>query len=517
MSRTLGWKQVLGVLAIVGIAGTPMVLRSQGRGGGGLGGPQPSDVISRWGVQAPPPLGIAIRAGRLFDAKAGVNLTNQVILIKGDVITDVGPAGQVQIPAGAQVIDLSASTVLPGLIDHHLHLMDSISSRLPNVAEYVLRAMTLAMHHMQGGYTTQVDMGSGDNWASIDLRNAINRGWVPGPRLQVAGPPINPRANSNYPTPSSFVPFGLGPFEPNGMGSIQNGSMVNSPADARRAIRERSWYGVDWIKIYLTEDIEGSGNGGAFFPDGRMINVPSLTLEETAAAVDEAHKRGLKVAAHVYGGEGLRIALQTGVDMPMHHIVGFKGEVGLSDEVVKMWLQPLPNGQPRPMMHTLWDLEDQDPATSATGVGHGGGAMNSGDLRKTGGETSRMKLSEASFRRLNAAGVKEIFGTGEHMQALGREPGEQSMQFPIFVKWGMTPAQAIQTATVNAASTLNYDLGKKVGSVEKGRYADIVAVAGDPLRDITEMQKVKFVMKGGVVYRNDLSPRASAGTAAGER
>jgi imidazolonepropionase-like amidohydrolase len=147
-------------------------------------------------------------------------------------------------------------------------------------------------------------------------------------------------------------------------------------------------------------------------------------------------------------------------------------------------------------------------------VGHGGGGMNSGDLRRTGGETSRMKLSELSFRKLATAGVKEVFGSGEHQQAQNREPGEQSMQFPIYVKWGYTPAQALQAAMTNAAATLNYDLGKKVGSIEKGKFADIIAVAGDPLKDINETMNVKFVLKGGMLYRDDLTARPAAAPAA---
>jgi imidazolonepropionase-like amidohydrolase len=539
MVRNAGLKAAVLLLTIIGISGGSISLSSQGGGGGGQGGGRggqpvvggavfapdvftqlpgvftgmPMSIyegLTRWQSQTPPKEGVAIRAGRLFDAKAGVLLVNQVIVLRGDVITDIGPAASVQIPAGAQVIDLSKETVMPGMIDLHVHLWDAIAQRVPNEATIVLRGLALGMQHLRGGFTTLVDMGSGDSWAGIDTRNAINRGWVPGPRVQVAGPALNPRANGNYPTPSTMVPsFGEGPYAPGGRPHMQNSSNFYSAADGIRLIREHSWYGADWIKIYLTEDIEGGGEGGAFFPDGRMINVPSLTLEETKAAVDEAHRRGLKVATHVYGGEGLRIALQTGIDVPMHVIVGINGASGLDDETVRLFKQPLPNGKMRPVEHTLWDLEDENPKTSYSGIGQGGGGMHSGDLRKTGGETSRMKLSEASFRRLQAAGIKEVFGSGDYGW-LGNVPGLQAMQFPIYVKWGVTPAQALQTATINAAEQLNYDLGKKVGTLEKGKYADIIAVSGDPLQDVSEMLKVKFVMKGGIVYRNDLVAPAPA-------
>jgi imidazolonepropionase-like amidohydrolase len=520
MSRKSQLRTVVRFLAAVVIACAPIGLSSQQNQFGSAGQMRPDEYIARFGLPRPPAGGYAIRAGRMFDPRTGRNLPNQVILIKNDIITDVGPADRVQIPADAQVINLSNATVLPGLIDHHLHLMDSISSRMPNVQTYVLRAIPTMMHHLQGGYTTVVDMGTGDSWASIDLRNAVNRGWLPGPRQQVAGPPINPRSNNTYASPSVFTPFGQGPFQPSGQPSIQNNTMLGGAEQARMAVRERSWYGVDWIKMYLTEDTmgggaQGGGFGGAFFPDGRMINIPSLTKEEAAAVVDEAHRRGIKVATHVYGGEALRIALEVGVDLPMHHILGFNGEEGLSDEVISMWLKPLPNGKRRPAMHTLWDLEDADPKTSASGVGLGGGGMHSGDMRRTGGKASRMSLSEASFRRLHKAGVMQVFGSGEHQNALSRPPGEQSMQFPVYVKWGMTPVEALRTATINAAETLNYDLGSKVGTIEKGKFADVMAVAGDPLVDINEMLKPAFVMKGGVVFRDDITtaPRPTTSSA----
>src|SRR5207253_4951597 len=142
---------------------------------------------------------------------------------------------------------------------------------------------------------------------SVELRDAINKGLVPGPRMQVSGPQLNPRAAGYYPAPSAVAPFGQGVW--------QLTQDINSPWLARAAVREHSHYGTDWIKIYETEDYEGSGYRGAFHPDGTMINVPSMTLEEVQAIVDEAHRRGLKTITHAYGGEGLRIALQAGVDV----------------------------------------------------------------------------------------------------------------------------------------------------------------------------------------------------------
>ena len=439
--------------------------------------------MSQLNMQPPPAEGVAVRAGRMFDPKSGTNLKNQVILIKGDQIMDVGPADRVKIPANARVIDLSNATVLPGLIDRHVHLMQD---QFPNDGRAAYMGLHYALKDLNAGFTTLQDMGSAFSYAIVELRDAINKGLVPGPRLQVSGPQINPRGTTYYPAPSVVTTFGMGPGSP----VWQLASDVNSPWLARAAVRERSHYGVDWIKIYETEDYEGSGypdpiGGGAFKPDGTMINVPSLTLEENQAIVDEAHRRGLKVACHAYGGEGLRNCIAAGVDMPMHLTVGVTGARGLDDETIRLLKVPLPDGTVRPVMQTLWDLI---------------GDLEVRDLKASGGKYTRFGLTELSFKRLVAEGFTEVFGSGAYVGG----HGIQAFQFNYFVKWGMTPAQALRMATSNAAASLNFELGKRVGFIEKGRFADLVAFAGDPLQDITETERVKFVMKGGVVFKNEL-------------
>jgi imidazolonepropionase-like amidohydrolase len=441
-------------------------------------------------IQQPPAQGVAIRAGRLFDAREGVHRTNQIIVIQGERITEVGPAAQVKIPPGAWTIDLSNATVLPGVIDHHAHMF----SGQPNESLLTLAGLNLALKDMvEGGFTTLMDMGA-QTYASVSVRDAINRGWVVGPRMQVAGPQINPRKMSYGAAPSEPIPFHEAP------GIWQNTQNINSPWLARAAVREHSHWGADWIKIYMTEDHAGSGfPSGAFYPDGRMINVPSLTLEELQAIVDEAHWRGLKTVSHAYGGEGLRRVLAAGVDLEMHPTVGIHDGIngkrtGMDDETIQMILKPLPNGKRRMIMHTLWDLI---------------GGMERGDLATTGGQTSRFYETEKAFKMLHGAGVKQVFGSGVY----GNAHGTQAMQFAIYVKWGLTPAQAIQTATANAAESLNYDWSNQIGTVEKGKFADIIAVSGDPLKDITEMERVKFVMKGGVVFRNEIAPAPTTTTA----
>ena len=467
---------VLGFVAVIVFAMISAPLLAQTRPEAG-----PFDA-SRLSMQPASAEGIAIRAGRLFDPRSGKNLANQVILIQGERIVEVGPADRVRIPQGAKVIDLSAATVLPGLIDRHVHLMQN---QEPNEARALIVGEHYAMADLYAGFTTLQDMGSTYTYATVELRDAINKDLIVGPRMQVAGVQINPRGVTAYPTPSEVTPFGMGPGAP----VWQLTQDVNSPWLARAAVREHYHYGADWIKIYETEDFEGSGYpqpSGAFRPDGKMINIPSLTLEENQAIVDEAHRKGMKVACHAYGGEGLRNCLQAGVDLPIHVIVGVTGAEGLDDETIRLFKQPLADGTMRPVNQTLWDLT---------------GPLEQADLKGSGGKKTRLALTELSFKRLVAAGVKQIFGSGAY--TVGH--GMQAYQFSIYVKWGMSAAQALQMATSNAAESLNYDLGNQIGFVEKGRFADIVAVSGDPLSDITEMERMKFVMKGGVVYRNDLN------------
>jgi imidazolonepropionase-like amidohydrolase len=195
----------------------------------------------------------------------------------------------------------------------------------------------------------------------------------------------------------------------------------------------------------------------------------------------------LKVACHAYGGEGLRNCLAAGVDIPMHAIVGVTGAEGLDDETLRYFKTPLADGSMRPVIQTLWDLI---------------GDLEAKDRKATNGKATRFQLTEKSFKRLVAAGVTEVFGSGAY--TVGH--GAQAFQFGYYVKWGMPPAEALRMATTNAAASLNFELGKQVGSIEKGKFADIVAVSGDPLSDITEMERIRFVMKGGVVFRNDIRP-----------
>ena len=239
-------------------------------------------------------------------------------------------------------------------------------------------------------------------------------------------------------------------------------------------------YGVDWVKIFATQDFVGGRNGYRVFkPDGTMVNVPSMTLEEIQAVVDEAHRSGLKVGCHVYGGEAMHSCIAAGVDLTMH-------VPELDDASLKMLVQ-----KKLPLQFTIDDIRNLEPT----------------DLKITGGKVSRLTLTEAAFKKALAAGVPLPFGSGVTVPFVEGElmsMGTQANQFSYFVKWGMTPAQALQTAFTLAANVLNYGWADRVGTLEKGKYADLIAVSGNPLADITEMERVKFVMKGGVVVRNDL-------------
>ncbi len=403
---------------------------------------------------------VAVRAGRLFDSQSGRLLTNQVVVIRGERIAEVGPAERVQVPAGAEVIDLSRATVLPGLIDAHTHLFLTGESRgrydeqlLKESWQYrTIEAVVNAKKDLEAGFTTMRDLETeGAMYSDVDVRNAINRGLIPGPRLQVVTRALS--TTGGYPlegySPEVAVPSGA--------------QIVDSPEAARQAVREQIKYGADLIKIYSTHRFH-------FTSEGKLESIPTFTLKEMRAIVDEAHREGVKVACHSYGGEGLRYCVETGVDSIEHGLD--LDEVSITKMVEKgIYLVP-----------TLYVYEFEPEE----------------DLRASGGKTSRARIHEASFRRAVARGVKIAFGTD-----VGPFPhGTQAKEFEYMVRFGMTPAQALQAATIVAAELMSWQ--DRVGSTGASRFADLIAVSGDPLADVTELEHVKFVMKGGRVVRNDL-------------
>jgi imidazolonepropionase-like amidohydrolase len=434
----------LGALVLI-VAGLSAVLRGQG----GIASAPGKFLV-------PPAQVVAIRAGRLFDSRSGTFLANQTVLIRGDRIADVGSG--IAIPADARVIDLSAATLLPGMIDAHVHVYppDELSQSTRTIV-----AVANAQADLDAGFTTVLDMDSRGGYGTVDLRNAINRGVLLGPRMQVVGQSLNQRATTAY--PSFFERF---------QDRFTESKNPNSPWLARAAVREAKLHGVDWVKIYTTQDFVGD-EYSVFKPDGTLVNSPSLTEEEVMAVVDEAHRLGLKVACHTYGGEGQVSCLKAGVDAPNHL-------TDLDDASLKLLVD-----KKLPFELTIDDLVALEPA----------------DLKRTGGKNSRLKMAEQAFKKARAAGVTFVFGSGATSADVPH--GKQADQFAYFVKWGMTAKEALQMTFLPTATMLNYDWVKHIGSVEKGKFADVIAVSGDPLTDISEMQRVRFVMKGGYVVKNE--------------
>jgi imidazolonepropionase-like amidohydrolase len=346
--------------------------------------------------------------------------------------------------------------VLPGLIDAHTHVFgngpDFETQILRESYQYrTLTALANARKDLMVGFTTLRDLKSlGAMYSDVDLRNAIDRGVVQGPRMQVA--------TRGLQTTGGFVMRGFSTDV-----SLPTAlETVNSPWAAREAVREQVAHDADLIKLYAAYDFR-------FTADGKMVVPPTFTAEEVDAIVDEAHKKGRKVSCHAFGGEGLRNCLNAGVDSLEHG-------VDLDDADIKLMVQRGIYLVPT-LYHYQLDRER--------------------DMKRHNGH-SVAEVSERSFSRAVAQGVKIAFGSG-----VGPFPhGSQTKEFEYMVKFGMTPVQAIRAATIDAATLMGWN--DRIGSVEAGKFADLVAVEGDPTRDITELERVKFVMKGGHVFKNEL-------------
>ena len=403
-----------------------------------------------------------VKAGKLLDVRTGKMLTNQVIVIRADRVERVAPSDQVQVPAGATVTDLSRSTVLPGLIDCHTHIMltDTDDSHYDEILlkqswQYRTILATLNVKRdLEAGFTAMRDVETeGSMYSDVDVRNAIDAGFIPGPRLKVATRGL-----------SSTGGYGLEGYSPE-VDVPRGVQIVDSPVEARKAVREQFDRGADLIKIYGTDRY-------SFTPDGQEVSIPTFTLEEVKAIVEEAHDRHIKVACHAYDGPGLHRCIDGGVDSIEHGI-------GLDDDAIRKMVS-----KGIYLVPTLYVYS---------------GALEKSDLEKSGGKTSRLQLHEASFKKALAAGVKIAFGTDA-----GPFPhGTQAIEFEWMTRYGMSNLAAIRAATINAADLIGW--ADQVGAIEPGRFADMIAVAGNPLDDIKQLENVKFVMKGGAVIRNDFA------------
>src|SRR5947209_6472073 len=418
-------------------------------------------VCSVVAAQSPPQAAVRrviVRAGRLLDVKSGQMLTNQAILIEGGKIISVGPASQAKVAPNTITIDLTNATVLPGLIDAHTHLTLDLGSTgytglgISPPREALIGARN-ARVTLEAGFTTVRNVGA-RGYSDIALRDAINAGDVPGPRIVASGPPLG--------LTGGHCDNDLLPYEYHAQGD----GVADGIENVRHKVREVIKYGADVIKICAT---------GGVMSKGDDPNASQFTLEEMKAIVAEAHRLGRKVAAHAHGAEGVRWASDAGVDSIEHG--------HLMDDAAIAALKK--NGTYLVPTLYLIDWHRENAAHS--------------DVP----EFSRRKMqmvsdaAQSNAKQAIAAGVRIGLGT----DAAVYPHGLNAHELGVYVRLGMTPLQAIQTATVNDADLLGWS--DKVGSLEAGKWADIIAVDGDPLKDVTTLEHVKFVMKGGDVVKNE--------------
>ena len=406
------------------------------------------------GVYQCPPAGgnLAIRAGRLFDSKAGRMLARQVILISADRITAVGPEGKVRIPPGTRTIDLSRATVLPGLIDAHTHMFNQ-RGPMGTTEASMLIAVQNVQSDLRAGFTAARDMSShGNGYGDVAIRDAINLGRIDGPRYQVS---------------TLGIVWGAAP--PSGPSNPLASTVVRSVEDARAAVREQIAHGADWIKLFPAGAYSFTAGG----QDEYVVTYPLPVLQ---ALIDETHRLGKKAGCHVYGGEGLENAIVAGCDT-IEHGFGLK-QVQVNQMIAK---------------HLAYD---------PTIVRYTEPNMDDTDARNTGGKYRIIPIFEKAAHMAAATpGLKVMMGSGVDGSTFPH--GTQALEFEALVKIaGLSPAQAIQAGTLTNAEVLGWQ--DQIGSVETGKFADLVAVSGDPLADIAELQRVRFVMKGGKVIRDDL-------------
>jgi imidazolonepropionase-like amidohydrolase len=405
----------------------------------------------------------AVRCGKLLDVRRGHLLSDQVVVFDDSgAITAVGPTTSTKLPAGVSAIDLSSATCLPGLIDVHTHITaDPAASGFQGLGISVPReAITGAKNAritLHAGFTTIRNVGA-SGFTDVAVRDGINDGEIEGPRMLVSGPPLGITGGhcDNNLLPAEYHNKAEG--------------VADGPWAARAKVREVIKYGADVIKVCAS---------GGVLSKGDQPGTPQYSLEELQAIVEEAHKLGRKVAAHAHGTQSIKDAINAGIDSIEHSSL-------IDDEGIAL--------AKKHGTYLDFDIYNDD-FILQEGAKAG---MLPESIEK---EKKIGRLQRENFRHAWESGTKMAFATDA-----GVYPhGDNARQFAKMVEWGMKPVEAIQAATINAADLLGW--AGKVGSLEVGLYADIIAVNGDPLSNVRVLESVKFVMKGGVVARNDLASK----------
>lgn len=416
-------------------------------------------------IRPEPPIGkgiVVLKAARLIDGTGKSAIANGVVVVTDNMITAVGSAAQVKIPAGAKVIDLGDATLLPGFIDSHTHVIGRVlgdpDGNDAAVKDYdsfgAILGTRNAYNLLMAGFTSIRNVGA-PNFDDMALRKAINEGWVPGPRMQTAGHAIG--ITGGHCDENAYKP-----------GLFDNGlkeGIANGPEEGRAIVRYQIKYGADVIKVCET---------GGVLSEGDAVGATQLTYEEVKAIVDESTKLGRRVAAHAHGTEGIKIAVRAGVTSIEHGSF-------LDDEGAKMMVE-----------HGTWLVPTLMAGEQVEKLAKNGvikGLIAEKAFAAAAAMRNGIKIAYRNH-------VKIAFGTDS-----GVIPhGTNAHEFTLMVEWGgLSPMESIMAGTINAATLLGWE--KKVGSLEVGKYADIVAVSGDPIADIHRMEGVNFVMKNGVIYR----------------
>jgi imidazolonepropionase-like amidohydrolase len=403
----------------------------------------------------------AAKCGKLLDVRSGKLLNDQVIVFDASgVVTSVGPAGSPAAPTGVTIVDLSSATCLPGLIDVHTHITGDptdggYQGLGVSIPEETVRGVKNARITLHAGFTTIRNVGA-TGYTDVAVRDGVNAGEIEGPRMLVSGPPLG--------ITGGHCDDNLLPYEYHHSAE----GVADGPWPARAKVRETVKYGGDVIKVCAS---------GGVLSKGDQPGTPQYTFEELQAIVEEAHKLGRKVAAHAHGTQSIKDAIRAGIDSVEHSSL-------IDDEGIALAKQ---HGT-----YLVFDIYNDDFILQEGAKS--GMLPESIEKEKKIGRTQR-----ENFRKAWQAGTKIAFGTDA-----GVYPhGDNAKQFSKMVEWGMKPTDAIQAATIKAADLIGWS--DKVGVIEPGHFADVIAVSGDPTSDVKLLENVQFVMKGGVVVRNELA------------